>query len=306
MVAATDENRFAGFWQAIEHIAWRRYWKRRDQQASELRTSTFFRKGLLRSSVHGGLLKQAFDAFVPSVSDWSKVNDDTAVLRWVAEREAINIAPAYSCTYHARGDLWEFLRHAYHRGAVLIDGYLRPGTRFAKPISIVLVGSPVVVVYALAHPVLAVGMMLGGSLTAGIRLACLVPSLEDAVTFGVLVVPFSIVYVAGMYRGASACELISVLQGLADRPCLLPREDIDPQLEGPRPSFCRRRRGLYRKCGVRARGRGHEVTLFVSAVSGCPEREKVHGIPSCALEAASPCTARLGGFGSVKEKGHST
>ena len=95
------------------------------------------------------------------------------MLRWVAERVPINISPGYASTYHARVDLASFLRHANHRGTVLIDGYLRPGTRFAVPIVIVLAASPVGAVLALRHPKVALGLAATGTVAAGVTVRAL-------------------------------------------------------------------------------------------------------------------------------------
>ena len=131
-----------GFWQAIEHVAWRRYFREPRTMSYGIEAFDFYPKGTTALIAPTALLIEAFDAFDPTVGDWHKVNDDTAVLRWVAERTPINISPHYASTYNARTSLSAFLRHAEHRGTVLIDGYLRPGARFAGPIVGVLAATP--------------------------------------------------------------------------------------------------------------------------------------------------------------------
>ena len=103
--ANTELSPIAGFWQAIEHVAWRRYFQPPRTTSYGLDDFDYFPKGTTALVAPRQLLIDAFDAFVPTVSDWSKVNDDTAVLRWVAERTPINISPLYSCVYNSRTDL---------------------------------------------------------------------------------------------------------------------------------------------------------------------------------------------------------
>ncbi len=201
VVANTDESPFAGFWQAIEHVAWRRYWRTPSTTSYRIDEFDYFPKGTTALLAPRTLLIDAFDAFEPTITDWSKANDDTAVLRWVAERVPINISPSYASTYHARVDLASFLRHANHRGTVLIDGYLRPGTRFAVPIVIVLAASPVGAVIALRHPKVALGLAATGTLRQGSRCARSGRVAKTPITLAKLSVPFGLCYLAGMWRG---------------------------------------------------------------------------------------------------------
>jgi len=201
--ANTDESYFAGFWQAIEHVVWRRYWRQPRTTSFGLSEFDYFPKGTTALVAPRQALLDAFDAFEPIVDDWSKVNDDTAVLRWVAERYRINISPQYSSRYHARADLRAFLRHAFHRGTVLIDGYLRPGTRFAVPIVAVLAVSPVAAVVVLRHPIRAARAAVAGSALLGIGARTLGARSKDATVLATLAVPFGVAYLAGLWRGAA-------------------------------------------------------------------------------------------------------
>jgi glycosyltransferase involved in cell wall biosynthesis len=202
VVANTDESGYAGFWQAIEHVAWRRYWRHPSTTSFGIDEFDYYPKGTTALLAPRQLLIESFDAFEPTITDWTKANDDTAVLRWVAERVPINISPGYGSTYHARTDLRGFLRHANHRGTVLIDGYLRPGTRFAVPIVAVLALSPVGAVVAARHPRLALSLAVGASCALGVVAHALGARREDSVTLAKWAVPFGVAYLGGMWRGA--------------------------------------------------------------------------------------------------------
>ncbi len=199
--AATAGNPIAGFWQAIEHMAWRRYFAQPRTMSYGIAEFDYFPKGTTALIAPRAMLIDAFDAFAPTVTDWRKVNDDTAVLRWVAERTPINISPGYRSTYNARTSIGSFMRHAEHRGTVLIDGYLRPGTRFAGPIVGALAVSPAVVWFVLRHPVRAVVASVGGSVAVTLVSSRLGARKADARVLGGLAVPFGLAYITGMWRG---------------------------------------------------------------------------------------------------------
>jgi hypothetical protein len=200
-VANTDLSPIAGFWQAIEHVAWRRYWKSPRRLTFGLTDFDYYPKGTTALLAPREALVDAFANYTPTVDDLHISNDDTAVLRWVAERHGISIAPGYSCVYNSRTTLRAFLQHARHRGAVLIDGYLRPGARFSGGIVVVLAMSPVAGLVALRRPRWIGPMAVVLSVGAGGSARALGARPKDSVVFGALSVPFGIFYLAGMWRG---------------------------------------------------------------------------------------------------------
>ncbi len=199
--AATADNPIAGFWQAIEHIAWRRYFKNPRTMSFGIDEFDYFPKGTTAFIGPKAMLIEAFDEFEPTVTDWRKVNDDTAILRWVAERTPINISPHYSSTYNARTTVTEFLKHAEHRGTVLIDGYLRRGTRFFVPILVVILMTPAGIWFALRHPLRSLALGVAGSVAAGGGARLLGAQQSDARVLAALSMPFGLSYLAGMWRG---------------------------------------------------------------------------------------------------------
>jgi len=199
--AATAGNPIAGFWQAIEHVAWRRYFKEPRTMSYGIDDFDYFPKGTTALIAPRAMLIEAFDAFDPTVADWHKVNDDTAVLRFVAERTPINISPEYASTYNARTTLRAFIKHAEHRGTVLIDGYLRRGTRFAGAIVGVLLLTPAAVWFVLRHPVRALLLATSGSVAAGAGARALGVRKADARILAILAIPFGCAYLTGMWRG---------------------------------------------------------------------------------------------------------
>lgn len=199
--ANTTHNPIARFWRCIESVFWRRYMRRPSTTSFGLDDFDYYPKGTTALIGPRELLVEAICNFQPTVTDWRKVNDDTALLRFAAERMRIHISPDYSCTYNARTNLKAFLKHANHRGSVLIDGYLRSGTRLNLPIWLVLI---------LAPPMAGVAVWQWKHAVAGCVLIPLVlvvvtrllsARIKDSLVLALLFWPFAAVYLCGMYWG---------------------------------------------------------------------------------------------------------
>ena len=199
--ANTEKNPIARFWRAIETVFWRKYMTKPTTTSFGLDDFDYYPKGTTALITPVPLIREAIDTFIPTVTDWRKVNDDTALLRYAAERTRINISPNYSCTYNARTNLRAFVRHANHRGSVLIDGYLRRGTRLNVPIWFVLTVAPLCVVIAAMWWRLALAALIFGPIV----LLGLVKSLgargKDSIVLAILFWPFALSYLIGMYWG---------------------------------------------------------------------------------------------------------
>ena len=199
--ANTTGNPIARFWRAIESIFWRRYMKNPTTTSFGLEDFDYYPKGTTALIAPAGLIREAITAFRPTVTDWRKVNDDTALLRYAAERTRINISPQYACTYNARTNLKAFLHHANHRGSVLIDGYLRKGTRLNIPIWGVLLLAPIGLALSLMFWELAVGALVLIPIALFVFVSILGINKIDAMVLAGLFWPFSISYLCGMYWG---------------------------------------------------------------------------------------------------------
>ena len=199
--ANTTGNPIARFWRAIESIFWRRYMKNPTTTSFGLEDFDYYPKGTTALIAPAGLIREAITAFRPTVTDWRKVNDDTALLRYAAERTRINISPQYACTYNARTNLKAFLHHANHRGSVLIDGYLRKGTRLNIPIWGVLLLAPIGLALSLMFWELAVGALVLIPIALLVFVSILGINKIDAMVLAGLFWPFSISYLCGMYWG---------------------------------------------------------------------------------------------------------
>jgi glycosyltransferase involved in cell wall biosynthesis len=194
-------NRIAHFWYAIEGIFWRRYMANPMTTSFGLEDFDFYPKGTTALFAPRLMVLEAIEKYSPSVSDWSKVNDDTALLRTIAKSTRINISPSYGSTYHARTSFWQFLKHARHRGNVLIDGYLHRGTRLYLPIVLVLLFAPMLPICALflSSTILLIAISL--PMIAMVIAIISRVKLSSALVLGTLFWPFAGAYLIGMYEG---------------------------------------------------------------------------------------------------------
>jgi len=199
--ANTTGNPIARFWRAIESIFWRRYMKNPTTTSFGLEDFDYYPKGTTALIAPTGLIRDAIAAFRPTVTDWRKVNDDTALLRYAAERTRINISPQYTCTYNARTNLKAFLHHANHRGSVLIDGYLRKGTRLNLPIWLTLILMPIALTLCLFFWKLTLAALFLVPIALFVFVSILKINGMDAIVLAGLFWPFSVSYLCGMYWG---------------------------------------------------------------------------------------------------------
>jgi glycosyltransferase involved in cell wall biosynthesis len=211
VVAQTSGNSIAGFWQGIEHVAWRRYFRQPRHVCFGIDDFDYYPKGTTALIGERRLLHEAFLSFEPQVDDWHKANDDTAVLRQLAASVGIDISPDYSCTYNARTTVKAFLKHAHHRGAVLVDGYWLEGARFRHAISAFLAASLLVPAVAFVVAVLgsasAVLIAIASALLISVLgllfgARALGASWHDSLVLARYSPLFAVWYGAGIWRGA--------------------------------------------------------------------------------------------------------
>jgi glycosyltransferase involved in cell wall biosynthesis len=125
-----DGNAFAAFWDVITRRAFSAYFA--DPRTTSFGLDEFdrFPKGTTCFLAPLALMRDALAAYRSAYADERHANDDTPVIRWLAARVPINISPQFRCTYEPRRTARAFVRHAYHRGTVFVDGHGRPSSRF--------------------------------------------------------------------------------------------------------------------------------------------------------------------------------
>jgi glycosyltransferase involved in cell wall biosynthesis len=194
-------NPYARFWNVLTELAFATYFDAPRTTSFGLEDFDRFPKGTTCFLCPRELLLEAMDAFDSFYEDVRHANDDTIVIRHIAGRARINISPGFSCLYRSRTELRPFLRHAFHRGGVFVDGYLRPGTRFFAPLLAFLGLSPVAVALATRHRGLALSAALGVPVAAAALPVARRRPLADAAAMGALAPAWALAYGLGIWRG---------------------------------------------------------------------------------------------------------
>jgi glycosyltransferase involved in cell wall biosynthesis len=194
-------NIFARFWDAVTHIAWRRYLGHPRLVQYGIDDFDYYPKGTGFFLAPKALLEKYIDAFKANIDDMKFVSDDTALLRGVAEEVKITIAPGFSCLYHSRDKFSAFLKHTLNRGTFFVDGFFQPGNRFFILLIAFLIISPLSLVALFIWPTLILGAFaVGWVLELLIALLIGVPA-ASALSLWLLSPVFALLYGIGIWRG---------------------------------------------------------------------------------------------------------
>ena len=126
---------YGEFWRVLTELAFADYF-------AEPRTTSFneknfdrFPKGTTCFFAPTELMRTAFGAHRSFYADARNSNDDTPMLRGLSRHRRIHISPQFACSYRSRTTLDGFVRHAFHRGTVFVDGHARRDSRFVPAIA---------------------------------------------------------------------------------------------------------------------------------------------------------------------------
>jgi glycosyltransferase involved in cell wall biosynthesis len=200
VVPQTRGNPFGAFGNVLVHLAWARYFDDPRPTSYGLDDFDHFPKGTGCFLAPRELLLQSMDAFVPRVSDWRLVSDDTQLIRWIAARHRIHLSPEFGCDYQPRASLRAFVNNALYRGSTFLDGHGRTESRFHAlavgfyPVSAAL--AFLVLRRPLFLPVL-VAVSVGGGAAVAARARR--PVFETA-SFAALTPVYAVAHGAGMWR----------------------------------------------------------------------------------------------------------
>jgi glycosyltransferase involved in cell wall biosynthesis len=196
-------NIIARFGDAITFIGWRRYFAHPRDCSYGLKDFDHYPKGTTCFYAPKAVFMNAVEEFEIQMSDVKHSNDDTRLIRTIARDHRIYLSPSFSCTYHARTKLSQFLSHSYHRGQVFVDGFLRLGNRFFIPLILFLIGSVAAVGAFLVFPSTRIPIVLGMALAWLLELVVAVllgvPK-KDAFSLFVLTPVFAVAYGLGIWR----------------------------------------------------------------------------------------------------------
>jgi hypothetical protein len=201
-VIATNGNPYGHFWNVVTELAFSSYFSDPRTTSFDAESFDHFPKGTTCFFAPRETLHQAFAAFQTYYGDSRYSNDDTVILRWIAEHGEIHISPEFACVYRPRASLVPFLRHAYHRGIVFLDGHGHRESRFFPAVVMFYPASIVVALLSLRRPLsapVALGVVsaLAAILASGKR------SRRETASFVALAPIYGLAHGVGMWRGAA-------------------------------------------------------------------------------------------------------
>jgi glycosyltransferase involved in cell wall biosynthesis len=196
----TDGRPFGRFWRAITTIAWPDYITRPREMSFGVERFDHYPKGTTCLLVRTELFRTAMDAFATDLVDDRLVNDDTVLIRTIAETHPIWLSPEFACIYEPRTTALGFFRQVFFRGTTFYDGFSRPGTRFTWLLRVFPVVSIGAVLTALRYPrtLLAAPLLPVATLLLALRRRV---GIGDSAVFSALTLPFAAVYSVGIWRG---------------------------------------------------------------------------------------------------------
>ncbi|MEV4599410.1 glycosyltransferase family 2 protein [Amycolatopsis sp. NPDC049253] len=121
---ASEHNPYAGFMAGLVKVPWRRYCANPRLMSFGIEDFDVYPKGTTFFCARRDLLEGSVVAFASLFDDIRFASDDTRMLRWIAERERIFLAPELSATYHGRDSFKKFYAQSFFRGTTYVDSYL--------------------------------------------------------------------------------------------------------------------------------------------------------------------------------------
>jgi glycosyltransferase involved in cell wall biosynthesis len=196
-----DRNPYAIFWKLLAELAWSDYFDAPRETSFGAEEFDRYPKGTTCLFAPRDLLVEAVASFRSRYSDLRNANDDTPLLRWIAERRPINVSPNFACTYRPRTTSVAFLRHAFHRGVVFVDGHGRSESRFFPLVVAFYPASALLAASALRRPIVAPLSLLAVSAAAGLFGVRRRRDRDEVASLAALTPAYAVAHGAGMWRG---------------------------------------------------------------------------------------------------------
>ena len=197
--AQTSGNLIAGVWQAIEHVAWRKYFKNPRHVHFGVDDYDNYPKGTTAAIASRTILRESFNDFEVRLRP-EIAADDNQLLRIVAQRWGINIAPSYSALYNARTTLRQLMHHGFQKGSTFCDGNLKFESRFLGFIIVFLISTPLGISFLLIEPVWALISAIILTVLIGPISTILGARPSDAFSLSLYFMPLSVSYGIGIWR----------------------------------------------------------------------------------------------------------
>lgn len=193
-------NPYGHFWDVVSALAFARY-------LDDPRTTSFgpeefdaFPTGTTCFFAPRSLLLAAFAAYETRYADSRHANDDTPLIRWIARRERIWISPGFACVYRPRRSFGAFVKHAFHRGVVFLDGHGRRESRYRPVVLAFYPASTAFAALAVWRPLVMPAAGLAVVAAAAAAAARKRRSAADVTAFAALAPVYLLAHGLGMWR----------------------------------------------------------------------------------------------------------
>jgi glycosyltransferase involved in cell wall biosynthesis len=201
-VVTDPKSHLAGFfWDVPTRLFWGHFLRSPQRVSFGIKDFDRFPKGTGFFLAPKEILIASYRKVWPE-GDVQLISDDTRLLRDIAQKTNIIIDPAFRATYRPRISFSSFLSHTFDRGTLFVDSYA--GTSVFRALFILLMAlSPMVFLFLVICGLWQLAI-------AALGLAIAMPAIfslfmktpwKSIVSFVVLIVPFGLVFWAGLIRG---------------------------------------------------------------------------------------------------------
>ena len=201
-VMDTGSSAVARFWEVVQDIAFAAY--QDDPRRTSFGADDFdrFPKGTTLFFAPRGLVVEAYDAFTSLYDDLRHSSDDTALIRWIAERRRINIGPDFACVYRPRTSVSSFFQHSIVRGVHFPDSFRSPTSRFFWPMIAFYPVTAALCVAALRRPLVVPAAAAAVSTVSAATVVARRRPLGDVLAVAALAPVYALGHGIGMWQGA--------------------------------------------------------------------------------------------------------
>jgi glycosyltransferase involved in cell wall biosynthesis len=196
-----DGDPYGTFWKLLAELAWNDYFDNPRTTSFGARDFDRFPKGTGCFFVPRQLLLDAIGSFRSRYSDLRHANDDGPLIRWIAERERVNVSPCFSGLYVPRSRLSAFVRHSFHRGIVFLDGHGRSESRFYPVVVGFYPGSVMLALAAFRRPIVVPAVAAAAAVAAGALGVKRRRAPFEVSSLALLAPVYGLAHGAGMWRG---------------------------------------------------------------------------------------------------------
>jgi glycosyltransferase involved in cell wall biosynthesis len=187
------------FWLCLEKLAWRQYEKTPKKTVIDLVNFNKIPKGTTLVFLQKKSFIEASNAFMKIFESDPHANDDTLLFRQLAKSALLIKDPFFSAQYVPRTTFQSFLKHAYHRGKVISDGYFHSESRSRLGLYSFLLMLCAILVMLLVNPLFSIysGVFLVFSMLLFVFGQCYIPK-KARFSFVIYLIPFSLFFGCGM------------------------------------------------------------------------------------------------------------